>query len=303
MGTAPLTFYKLVAAGNDFVVVDNRKGHETIALAADQWGGTAESLCRRHFGIGADGFMLLGDPKSEEAAFSMTYYNADGSHGAACGNGARSLAFLAHQLGIYRSDAAFDTDAGLYHVMRNQDGTFTMKFSPGQFFERQLTLDDLPEVGLLDWMDTGVPHVVCWAGSREQLQNIDIVGLGKKLRHHDHFAPAGTNANFVTLNGRPTEGADNADEVFDIYIRTYERGVENETLGCGTGCIAATASLLSRRGMTNGSACLHTASGDVLAISLQLDGDIIDDVALTGKAALVYTGTLPFDSNLIPEDV
>jgi len=284
----PLPVYKMVAAGNDFVVLDVR-GVSGLSINPSEASALAARLCRRRLDIGADGLMLLGDPAEAGHAFSMKYYNADGSHGGACGNGARSLAWLARHLGIWREQVVFGTDAGTYRAESEGGNRLSIGMSDGHFIERGVRIEELADLGL-DWLDTGVPHVVVWVESPKALAAYPVSSVGRMLRYHSQFAPAGTNANFVA-EIRPRAG----DQPPLLAIRTYERGVEGETLGCGTGCVASAACQLAREGLASGTVDLRTESGEVLRATISLEGAALRDVKLTGEARLVFTGTVPQD--------
>lgn len=216
-----IEFTKMSGAGNDFVLVDNRK--ELIRDGAR----AARLMCDRHTGIGADGLLLL--ESSSRAAYRMIYYNADGSYGGMCGNGGRCIAAFAIQNGIAPERHEFEALDFIYRAERaGSEMVLDMK-DPSNIREKVV----LPLKGKTVnafFVDTGSPHVVIAARQlgRRGLSGVDVATLGQLIRRHKKFSPAGVNVNFVERN------EDNS-----LHVRTYERGVEAETLACGTGSIAS----------------------------------------------------------------
>src|SRR5262245_43695130 len=212
-----LRFTKMNGAGNDFVLFDNRVGK--LALSEEQ----IVRLCDRHRGIGADGVLLL-EPATNGADFRMRYYNADGGEAEMCGNGARCFARFANRAAGPFQQLSFETPAGVIRArLTGEQVTLGMR-DPNDL---RLGLD-VPVAGerfKASYVDSGVPHVVIAVA---RLDEIDVCSLGSALRHHSMFAPRGANANFSERRGPHS-----------IAIRTYERGVENETLACGTGVVAS----------------------------------------------------------------
>lgn len=214
-----LSFFKYQGAGNDFIIIDNR--HQQYQLSRDQinW------LCDRHFGIGADGLMLL--QLHEGVDFEMVYFNADGKESTMCGNGGRCIAAFAYDINLVESTMRFVAIDGLHEATILADN------------EVSLLMQDVDEIQFVDdttvIMNTGSPHYVKWA---QNIHQIDVVQAGRNIRNQVQFAPNGINVNF----------AERMNEY--ISVRTYERGVEDETLACGTGVTAvAIASTLDRTGM------------------------------------------------------
>jgi diaminopimelate epimerase len=265
-----LTFWKLSGAGNDFVVVDNRLG-----VAPSEGAERAEwirAVCARRVGIGADGVLLV-EPSSV-ADFRMRYYNADGGE-AVCGNGARCIARFAHSLGIAGRAMRFETFAGIYSAWV-EDAAVRVSMSDAHSLELDIEIE-VPGLfrGRVDFVNTGVPHAVLRV---EDLENAPVVELGRAIRHHARFAPAGTNVDFIAP-GEPGQ----------ILIRTYERGVEDETLACGTGAIAS-AIVAVRRGLAQPPVRLTTRGGTDLTIRLTPDEKGAREVSLEGEARVVYCG-------------
>lgn len=221
-----MTFYKYQGAGNDFLVVDGRECK--VELTA----GQISLLCDRHLGLGADGLMVLGKSGRPECDFSMVYYNSDGSGGMMCGNGGRCIVAFAADLGY--GHFCFDAPDGLHTASLVSAVSLTDVVPAVQApFSRQdrivrLKMKDVSGAGRFgqDWfLDTGTRHFVRFV---EDVEAQDVVVEGRVLRHDGRFAPVGTNVNFVQPVGHG-----------DIVVRTYEKGVEDETLACGTGIVAS----------------------------------------------------------------
>lgn len=226
---ADMTFYKYHGAGNDFLLTDGR--NENVELSAEQ----ISALCERHTGIGADGVMIL--EKSDSVDFKMRYYNSDGSGGMMCGNGGRCIVAFASDLGYSHFD--FEAPDGLHTAQILDSGqnfecptADATRFQTESFSTKpkivRLKMRDVNEVVRYgdDWfLNTGTRHLVRFV---EDVSSCDVVGLGRQLRYDERFAPDGVNVNFVQ------RCAENV-----IRLRTYEKGVEDETLACGTGIVAS----------------------------------------------------------------
>ena len=265
-----IAFTKMHGAGNDFVMIENLDGR--IELSSEQ----VARLCDRRFGIGSDGLILLNPPTGEGTDATMIYYNADGGRVDMCGNGARCFTSFALDYGVGDGQSvAFHTDAGPMTASA-QGGEFTIRMTPVHSLELGQTLETAHGSYDYDFMNTGVEHVVVFS---ENVDAIDIVPEGSAIRYHERF-PAGTNANFAEIQ-----------EDGIIKVRTYERGVEDETLACGTGVTAvAIAANLTKEQSTPISVLVH--GGDTLKVDFQHEGDSISDITLTGPAQVVYTGTV-----------
>ncbi len=269
-----VSFVKMTGAGNDFVMLDNRDGSLSKVLNAE----TISFLCDRHFGIGADGLLAVEPAESEGADFRMRYFNSDGGEADMCGNGARCFARFASLLrGNETAPLTFETRAGLIRAHFEANGNVAV----GLTAPRDLALETLPPSEIVPaavhFINTGVPHAVAFLPT---VDDIDIVRMGAFLRYHPRFAPAGTNANFAAVLAPQ-----------HLKIRTYERGVEGETLACGTGM---TATALIHAALTNAPSpiCLDVAGGDTLSIAFSRDGLAFSDVTLTGPATVVFQGTI-----------
>ncbi len=271
-----LRFFKMNGAGNDFIVVDNRDLSLTKELDAD----TIAALCDRHRGIGADGLLAV-EPAQKGADFRFRYYNADGGEAEMCGNGARCFGrFTAHLGEIVLKKVTFETIAGTLAAEMIGDDVRIAMSEP-----KDLKLDtDVKLPGLCSavyFMNTGVPHAVTFLKNAEELDEFDVYTNGSAIRNHAAFAPAGANANFVAVLAPD-----------HISIRTYERGVEDETLACGTGMVA---SALIHHLLTGSPSPIKVdvEGGDTLEIGFEKTGDQeFKNVTLTGPADFVFEGEI-----------
>jgi len=268
-------FTKMTGAGNDFVVIDNRSGKIK--------GGSrlARVLCDRRWGIGADGLLLL--EKSRKAAYRMMYYNADGSYGGMCGNGGRCIAWFAVKTEIAPARHRFEALDYVYDAeVRNKAVILKMKNPRAFQFGKQIKLDS--RTLKVATVDTGSPHVVVEVGDvakkKDLLSTLDVVGLGREIRYHMAFEPAGTNVNFIEAAGGNS-----------IRMRTYERGVEDETLACGTGSVAS-ALVSSVLWKLKSPVTVVTRSGRKLRVSFERKGEDFGNVKLKGPAEVVFTGSV-----------
>jgi diaminopimelate epimerase len=257
----------MVASGNDFVVVDNRRGAVKDAVAF------AREICRPHLGAGADGVLLF--ESSKKANFRMRIINCDGSEAAACGNGFRCIALYAHEILKYSSRMNFESGSGLIEAEVGARDQVKVQLVKPRIFEREGVLEIKKKKFRYAFLDTGVPHTVIFA---EDLEKVDVFETGKAIRNHPHFQPFGTNVNFVEVKNKK-----------EIAVRTYERGVENETLACGTGSVAS-AVISVLKGYAESPVSVLTKSGEKLRIDMQRKGDEIAKVFLEGKAQFVFKG-------------
>lgn len=267
-----LEFYKLSGAGNDFIVIDNmdRKipeaGRRELFI---EW-------CRRGMSIGADGVLLV-EPADEgsNAHFRMRYYNADGGEAETCGNGSRCIARFAFVSGIAPRQMIFQTLAGDYEAEVLENNEVKVRMSDAFGLRESIEINDNIMSSNVDFINTGVPHVVVM---QDALDEAPVIVAGRHLRHHSEFSPAGTNVNFARV-----AGAHNLD------VRTYERGVEDETLACGTGCIASSI-IAVRKGLVQAPVQVRTASGETLTIDFNLSEAGASAVSLQGSAHIVFRG-------------
>jgi diaminopimelate epimerase len=267
-----LRFARMHGAGNDFVILHDPAGR----LAGDR-AALARALCDRRRGIGGDGLILVGPPSSSGPAFSMTYVNADGGDAAMCGNGARCALRRAVDLGLVDTEGAFETGSG---ILRGRvDGSEVRLSMPNPTDERPARILDVDGEALQVFsIDTGVPHAVLFA---DDVLAVDAAARGRAVRQHASFAPPGTNVNFVQVldKGR-------------LRVRTYERGVEGETLACGTGAVAS-ALVCSRLGLAASPVSIETQSGETLRVGFESGPDSsFHGVTLAGPTELVATGEI-----------
>ena len=262
-----MQFYKMSGTGNDFVLLDNRDG----TLSADL-SRLVPALCHRRNGVGADGVLLL--ERSDKADFRMRYRNADGGEVAFCGNGGRCIAYFAHAIGAAGAAMHFIAGDGP-HSAEVAGRRVKLSMRDPQDFRLNFLLDLDHKGYAASFTDTGVPHVVVPV---VDLADFHVAVVGQKIRNHSMFQPAGANANFIEVVDR-----------HHLNIRTYERGVEDETLACGTGATAA-AVVSALRGLMDSPVQCATRGGEVLTIHFQRDGDEIKDVFLEGDVRLLFTG-------------
>ncbi len=275
-----ISFTKMSGSGNDFILVDNR----AAVLAEDQLVPFTRAMCPRRTSVGADGAIFLAltrTPGESDLDFRMRYFNADGSEAAMCGNGARCIAAFAHALGAVDGEMRFATPAGPIQAWITNQGV-KVELTPPSAIEKR-ALPGLPkDMQTAYFIDTGVPHAVLFV---EQIADVDVRERGRKVREHAAFAPAGANANFVSPS--PSGNGDGSASVSAIAIRTYERGVEDETLACGTGAVACALVAAHVRGLGS-PVRVKVASGDVLVIHFDGEGPSFTKAYLEGPARTVY---------------
>jgi diaminopimelate epimerase len=266
----PLTFSKMAGGGNDFVVIDNRSGRiEDVAALTRR-------ICTPHLSVGADGLILI--ENTARATFRMRYLNADGSLADFCANGTRCAARFAYVNVIAPKRMTIETGAGVVGAEVSDGGHVTLSLQPPQSFVAKRPLRAGETVIHGSSIIVGVPHYVVFL--RDELWSQDIVPLGRALRSHPDLQPAGANINFVVVR-----------DPHAIEVRTYERGVEAETLSCGSGVVASavTSALF---GKTKAPVKVLTRSGITLEVSFALDGGLPRDVQLRGDARVVYRATM-----------
>ncbi|MDQ2824584.1 MAG: diaminopimelate epimerase [Verrucomicrobiota bacterium] len=264
-----LRFTKMNGAGNDFVMLDNRSGD--IHLDRNQ----IARICDRHRGIGADGVLLL-EESSNGADFRMRYYNADGGEAEMCGNGARCFARFANKVAAAGEKLSFETPAGV--IGAKLDGELvTLQMSDPTDLRLSLELDVDGDRKFVHYINTGVPHVIVPVS---QVDDVDVRGEGAAIRQHKMFSPKGANVNFLEKRGANK-----------IAIRTYERGVENETLACGTGVVAS-ALIFATTENAKAPIGILVRGGSELGVGFTKDGNQFRNVTLTGPAEFVFEGTI-----------
>jgi len=261
-----VTFFKYQGTGNDFVMIDNRKEFfpkRNVELI--------EKLCNRRFGIGGDGLILLeNDPTAD---FKMVYYNADGNESTMCGNGGRCIVSFAHFLEIFSKDTTFNAIDGLHHATINDEGIVALQ------------MIDVAKVTIkkdtdFTFLFTGSPHHVAMAND---IEHFNVFENGKNIRYSDQYKPGGTNVNFVEQLSNDS-----------FKIRTYERGVEDETLSCGTGATAV-AIAMNNLGKTAADKITIQVQGGDVQVSFNQNQEKYYNVMLTGVAKQVFKGEISID--------
>ncbi|GAB3015188.1 diaminopimelate epimerase [Spirosoma pulveris] len=255
-----MNFFKYQGTGNDFILIDDRT--KTFP-AADQ--AFIERLCHRRFGIGADGLILLqNDPDYD---FRMVYFNADGAEGSMCGNGGRCIVRFAHDLGLFDSETRFIAVDG-EHLAMVSDESISLKMT---------NVSGIEDRQGLTFLNTGSPHVVRFV---DDLESFDVVAEGRAIRYSEPFRPGGTNVNFAQVVDENT-----------VFVRTYERGVEDETYSCGTGVTAVALVAHQQLGMS-APVFIRTIGGNLRVSFNQLVGGGFDSIYLIGPANRVFAGTI-----------
>jgi diaminopimelate epimerase len=264
-----LRFTKMNGAGNDFILFDNRTGDIDLDRTR------IAQLCDRHRGIGADGILLLETP-TNRADFRMRYFNADGGEAEMCGNGARCFARFANKVGGQKTKISFETLAGVISA-ELKDDLVTLRMTEPTDLRLNVELPMAAENKTVHFINSGVPHVVIAVA---KIDDADVRREGAAIRHHKMFSANGTNVNFIEKRG-PNK----------IAIRTYERGVEDETLACGTG-IVASALIFAASQNTNGPINVIARGGDELEVGFEKVEGGFRNVTLTGPAEFVFEGTI-----------
>lgn len=256
-----LHFFKYQGAGNDFIIIDDRDASFNL-----NDNDLVSWLCDRHFGVGADGLMLL--RTASNADFEMIYFNADGKQGSLCGNGGRCITLFAYHLGLIKNETHFLAYDGIHHAKLSGQNQVSLQMS------------DVREITAIDdhliYVNTGSPHVIKQV---TQLEDFNVVEEGRKVRYDQRFGMDGVNVNFV-------EWRDGK-----LYIRTYERGVENETLACGTGVTAA-AIAASTWQLTDGEFIAVEAVGGSLSVRFERDAVGFSNIWKSGPAKFVFKGSI-----------
>src|SRR4030042_1020697 len=238
-----IPFIKMSGSSNDFIIVD----HRDPFLKEDRLKEFIRKACRRRISVGADGLILI--ERSQQADFKWRYFNADGGEAEMCGNGGRCAARFAYLKGIAGPSLKFETLAGILSAQVDGKRVKLEMTKPfGLKLDETLLIDGKKQI--FSSINTGVPHAVLFV---EDVEGLDIVQIGRALRYHSHFSPSGTNANFIRLETGSK-----------LSIRTYERGVEDETLACGTGAVAA-ALVAAFKGLVKSPVSIKTRGGEVFA--------------------------------------
>ncbi|QER42827.1 diaminopimelate epimerase [Thermodesulfobacterium sp. TA1] len=263
-------FYKLCASGNDFIVILNFSQD----ITPEQGSELAKKLCRSKFSVSADGLILIERPSNPQAKFAWRFYNSDGSEAEMCGNGARCVARLVTELGLFESPFYFETKAGLIYAEVKGKRVKVALTSPKDL-KLNLVLRTDYDWFLAHFVNTGVPHtVIFW----EDIENAPVNKIGPKIRYHEAFSPAGTNVNFINIVEKEGKKV--------IQIRTYERGVEGETLACGTGS-AASAYIAYKLGLVTSPVNVLTRGGEILTVYIE---EKENKIYLEGDTLFVFKG-------------
>jgi diaminopimelate epimerase len=269
----PVSFAKMSGTGNDFIVIDHRRP----VVPEDAQPDFVRRVCRRMFSVGADGVIFI--ETSEKADFSWRFYNGDGSVAEMCGNGARCAARFAFARGIAEKKMSFETLAGIIEAeVLDDDGEVSLLMTPPFDYRTGLEAELDGKVSAISFMNSGVPHAVLFM---DEGTEIAVKKWGHKVRFHELFQPDGTNVNFVQSLADGT-----------IRVRTYERGVEDETMACGTGAVAS-AIFAAGKGLVTSPVTVITSGGEKLTIVFDLNRDgTAENVYLQGPARIIYIGQL-----------
>jgi diaminopimelate epimerase len=260
-----MEFTKAVATGNDFVIMMGRKNN---------WAEIAKKICDRKRGVGADGLLVIDE--SKKADIKMRIFNPDGSEAQMCGNGSRCAALYAATKKLAGNKMTIETLAGVLDAEVRKDMVKVKLTEPKDIkWNLCLTINKCPYK--LNFVNTGVPHVVHFV---EDLDKVDVKNIGSHIRNHDEFSPDGTNADFVQVLGNNS-----------IALRTYERGVEDETLACGTGAVAS-AIISAEAEKMHSPVIVETRGGEKLKVHFTMAGPEFKDVYLEGSAKLVFDGIM-----------
>ena len=288
MKTIP--FWKMSGSGNDFIMID----HRNPIIPAEEMKQFVSKVCRRGLSVGADGVIFI-EP-STQADYAWHYYNADGGEVEMCGNGSRCVARFAYLQKIAPAKHTIETLAGKVQaeVLGSSGDRVRVRLPDPSDLRLDLKIEIEGKIHPGHFVNTGVPHVIYLV---DDVETVDVVRLGRATRRHPLFAPRGTNANFVSMTDRK-----------NLKIRTYERGVEDETLACGTGAIAA-AIVTAALGKTAPPVSLLTRSQVVLGVDFKIgpsaedygapfkkEGNVFKEIFLEGDARVIYKGELQTDA-------
>ena len=265
-----IEFYKMSGSGNDFIIIDNRN----LSLNVGNLSEFARRICQRKISVGADGLFLIEPSKSVD--FKWQFFNSDGSVAEMCGNGSRCVARYAYLKGIAGNKMSFETIAGIISAEVNDD-VVKVKLTDPSAVEAEIKINVEGKRLTMDSIDTGVPHAVVFV---DDIDKCDVFNIGRKIRHHKYFTPRGTNADFASVINQ-----------HKIRVRTYERGVEDETLACGTGMVAAVLTA-AQRGLVESPVDVLVQSGETLRIYFKNQKGLWKEIFLEGKVKMVYQGLL-----------
>ncbi len=252
-----MLFYKYHGTGNDFIMID---GRDNKKITSEQ----VKFLCDRHFGIGSDGILII--RKSDKYDFRMQFYNPDGTEATFCGNGARCIVKFANQLGIIKNQCYFEAKDGV-HKAEILNKNVRLKMSD---------VSDFKIIDKLVYLNTGTQHIVKFV---EDIEKIKVQYEGPKFRYDKRFAPEGTNVNFVQINNK------------ELFVRTYEKGVEAETLSCGTGIVASALAFALTNAINKDKIILKTHGGK-LTVEFEKLENKFKNIYLTAEAIKVFEGQI-----------
>ena len=267
-----IVFTKMSGSGNDFIIIDNRESVIENSAKPD----FVSKICVPKLSVGADGVIFI--ENSSTADFKWDFYNADGSSAEMCGNGGRCVAKYAYVRKIAHEKMSFETTAGII-VAEVKESYVRIKLTTPKGMQRNLDIDLNGKTYQVDSLNTGVPHAIIYTSD---VMDEDVFGIGRGIRSHPAFSPTGTNVCFVQKK-----------DANKLRIRTYERGVEDETLACGTGVVAS-ALLANRAGMVQPPVCVQTQGGETLTVDFKATngGESFGEVFLEGSAKFVFEGTI-----------
>ena len=257
------TFHKYHGTGNDFVLIDDRSKDFPLETT------DIKKICDRHFGIGADGFMLL-QPDEDGHDFRMIYYNSDGNQSSMCGNGGRCISSFAKSLGIQDEEVQFSAIDGVHRAQFLSNGLVRLEMNDVTYWE---------ELGDAIFMDTGSPHFVQFV-DEDLFAMDDFVKRAAEIRYSDRFNEEGTNVNFIERRAT------------DFYLRTYERGVEDETLSCGTGTVASALTIALKQHLTGTQRIELNVKGGKLQVEFNQSENQFREVSLIGPTQHVFKGVI-----------
>lgn len=267
MGVA---FTKMSGSGNDFIVIDNR----VTVVQDDNKREFARKACAVKTSVGADGVIFI--ENSDKADFRWDFYNADGSSAEMCGNGGRCVARYAFERGIAPRELTFETTAGIISAV--VDGVMVrIKLTAPKDLKQAVNVELDGVQYSVDSLNTGVPHAIVYS---DDVSAMDVCKIGRGIRRHAAFAPAGTNVDFVQKTGDRS-----------LKVRTYERGVEDETLACGTGVVASVL-LACKKGIVSAPVEVETQGGETLKVDFQSGNGSFGDVYLEGLSKITFEGTI-----------
>ena len=265
-----IPFMKMSGSGNDFILIDHRKH----IIPVDEMKDFVRKVCRRRVSVGADGLIFI--ERSTRADFKWRFFNSDGSEGEMCGNGGRCAARFAFLKKIAGSSLTFETLAGILAAEVNGMRVKLEITKPfGLRLDEKISVEGRERV--FSSINTGVPHVILFS---EDVEGMDIIPLGRTIRHHSLFAPAGTNTNFVRVVDRS-----------HLSVRTYERGVEDETLACGTGVVASTL-VAAFKGLVDSPVSVKTRGGETLVVHFEIKDKKVTKVFFEGDVHIIYEGEM-----------